>query len=141
MNLPRFLVITPAYNPSEQYLQECIDSVNSQVSSKYSIIHAIIFNGPEKSSFKYHTNILKASPNYQLAFLDIAPIKGVSTARNTALSSFSFDFCAFLDSDDVWPLGYLHQLFDITQLILPSMQSLANLNCFRKQDVAPGLPI
>ena len=112
MNLPRFLVVTPAYNPSEQYLQECIDSVNSQVSSKYYIIHAIIFNGSEKSFFNNHTNLLKASPNYHVAFLDIAPIKGVSFARNTALSSFSFEFCAFLDSDDVWPPGYLHQLFE-----------------------------
>lgn len=111
MTLPRFLVITPAYNPSKDYLLQCISSVSSQVSDNYSITHAVIFNGHEKYMSNWLRSLFIDSDNYHLKLVDIAPIKGVSIARNTALQSFSFDFCAFLDSDDIWQPGYLQKLF------------------------------
>ena len=108
---PTFLVITPAYEPNIEYLCECIYSVRSQVSLNYNILHVVIFNGQVSFDTTSLDHLQESSFNYTLQFEDIAPIKGVSVARNVVLQKYLFDFCAFLDYDDLWPSYYLERLF------------------------------
>ena len=90
-------VIMPAYN-SEKYIGEAIESVLNQ---SYKNWELIIVND---ASCDNTESIIKeyAAKNSKIVLISLKENKGVSNARNIAISSAKGRYIAFLDSDDIW---------------------------------------
>lgn len=90
-------VIMPAYN-SEKYIGEAIESVLNQ---SYKNWELIIVNDASSDNTE---NIIKAyaAKNNKIVLISLSENKGVSNARNVAISSAKGRYMAFLDSDDIW---------------------------------------
>lgn len=90
-------IIMPAYN-SEKYIREAIESVLNQ---SYKNWELIVVNDASSDSTE---NIIKeyATQNNKIVLISFSENKGVSNARNIAISSAKGRYIAFLDSDDIW---------------------------------------
>lgn len=91
---PGVSVIIPVYN-SEQYIQQCIQSVLDQTYSSLEIL--IIDDGSTDNSLKLCQEFKKADNRIQIFS---QRNKGASSARNYALDIATGDYVFFLDSDD-----------------------------------------
>ncbi|MDV4150428.1 glycosyltransferase [Clostridium sp. AL.422] len=87
-------IILPIYNV-EKYLQECLESILNQSYKDYELI--IVDDGSKDNS-------LKIVNSYKEKFKNLVILtqenKGVSVARNLALSYANGDYISFVDSDD-----------------------------------------
>jgi glycosyltransferase involved in cell wall biosynthesis len=103
--MPLISVIIPLYN-KEQFIEATLLSVLNQTFSDYEII--IINDGStDKSvevvnSFDDNRIILYTTKN-----------KGVSHARNFAISKANSDLIALLDGDDQWEPTHLENLYKL----------------------------
>lgn len=87
-------IILPIYNV-EKYLKECLESILNQSYKDYELL--IIDDGSKDNS-------LEIAKNYKYKFKDLIIFtqdnKGVSEARNLALSNAKGEYILFVDSDD-----------------------------------------
>ena len=84
------------YWESINYLEQCIDSIQSQVYQNWEII--FIDNNSNKSPKK----ILNRIKNSKLKYYKLKEYNPLGKARNIALNKCSGDFIAFIDTDDIW---------------------------------------
>lgn len=89
-------IIVPVYN-TEQYLQQCVDSLLSQDFDDFEIL--LINDGSTDGS-------LNVCENYASIFSNVRVINkpngGLSSARNTGVYYAQGDWVVFVDSDDYW---------------------------------------
>lgn len=94
MENPKVSIIIPCYNV-EKYIEECLDSINSQTYNNLEII--CVDDGSTDDTL----SILKA---FESAYPDITIIhqinRGLSEARNTGIRLATGDYIVFIDSDD-----------------------------------------
>ena len=88
-------IITPIYNVSVNYLRECSRSVFASTYAQWEWI--IVDDGSTDPEIQAFLDSLEDS---RIRILH-SPHKGVSYARNLALSSLRSDYFLFLDADDV----------------------------------------
>lgn len=94
--MKKISVIIPVHN-TEQYLEQCIDSVLNQT---YSHIEVIIINDNSKDN---SINIINKYQKLDNRIILVnAKQTGLSNARNTGLQRVTGDFVIFLDSDDYY---------------------------------------
>ena len=97
-------VIVPVYNV-EEYLEECLDSIQCQT---YSNIEVILVNdGSTDHSQDICERYCKQDPRFRL--INQAN-KGLSGARNRGMTESKGEFITFVDSDDVLKDDMLEQL-------------------------------
>lgn len=100
-------IIVPTYNV-EQYLEECLQSIKDQSFTDW---HCYIVND---GSTDFSPVIATAFAEKDSRFIVLHKENGgVSSARNLGLQQVfkgNYEFIAFLDSDDVFPLNYLEAM-------------------------------
>lgn len=89
----KFSVIIPSFNREEQ----TIAAVNSVLKQTYKNFELIVIEDGS-SSLGLERVVLEAGQNY----FGLEENRGVSCARNFAVSKSSGEYLAFLDSDDLW---------------------------------------
>ncbi len=97
-------VIVPAYNVQE-YLNDCIDSILDQKVQGEIII---VNDGSKDKS-------LEIAKKYEADRPDIVKVisqvnKGLASARNTGIMNAKFEWCLFLDADDMLVDGALEKI-------------------------------
>lgn len=92
-------VVIPVYN-SEKYLQETLDSVESQTVGM-SEIQVVLVNDGSRDGSADICQAFKAKYPDNVVFVDKSN-EGVSVARNVGLSKATGEIVTFLDSDDLW---------------------------------------
>lgn len=105
-------IVIPAYNV-EKYIKECLDSVCGQ-HPKYKTLVTIINDGSTDKTGQILTDI--TSKNWGGSEICIEIIeqknKGLSGARNTALSNIKAKYVMLLDSDDILPENTISTMLD-----------------------------
>lgn len=96
MNSVDVSIVVPVYN-AETYLKECIESVLQQSFSNYEII--LVNDGSTDSSGKICDTLAQRDNRIKVFHEEN---RGVSAARNLALSAVSGNYVIFLDADDYW---------------------------------------
>ena len=101
-----FDVIVPIYRISKQFLERCLESIDDQTLTDYTV-YVCDGTPPEHEEYdaqamveSYGFNYLRQDPNRKL----------VGGARNQAVAEGSNPFIAFLDGDDQWYDSYLTEL-------------------------------
>ena len=97
-------VIIPVYNV-ENYLEECLNSVQTQT---YTNIEIILVNDGSTDNSK-HICERYCQEDSRFHLLN-QKNKGQSVARNTGVAASSGEFIVFVDSDDVIKANYLEEL-------------------------------
>src|SRR4051794_40289118 len=97
---PVVSVVIPAYNAAP-YIQETLQSIFAQTFEQFEVI--IVNDGsPDTAEFE----VALAPFRSRVIYLK-QENRGVSAARNCALSIARGEYVAFLDSDDIWEPNYL----------------------------------
>jgi glycosyltransferase involved in cell wall biosynthesis len=96
-------VVVPVYNGS-RYLKEAIESI---VRQNFDMLEIIIVDDGSTDDTK---QIVQSLPYTNLIYL-YQENGGPSKARNSGIRAAKYDYIAFLDADDTWPLGKLHSQF------------------------------
>lgn len=108
-------VIIPTYRP-EDYLAQCLDSLDLQTLAKDYFRVIIVLNGDRDPYWSMINNWCESKAlRYELIYTQT---KGVSNARNIALDKVSTPFVAFIDDDDYVSPDYLKSLFECIMIIL-----------------------
>ena len=87
-------IIVPIYN-AEQFLEKCIESIQSQTHQKIEII--LVNDGSSDNSLKICENY--SAEDSRIVIIDKLN-GGVSSARNHGLKTAKGEFCCFVDADD-----------------------------------------
>lgn len=97
----KFSVVIPAYN-CESVIVDALDSILSQTKREY-IGEIIVVNDGSKDNTKAVLEEYAASKKDEIKIYIINKENGgVSAARNDGVKKASFEWIAFLDSDDEW---------------------------------------
>ncbi len=117
-------VVIPIYN-SEEYLQECLDSVRTQTWENIEII--LINDGSKDNSLE----ICKYNQQLDERIIVISQENsGVSTARNKGMDKASGDFIIFVDSDDICDRKYVEELLNNNAELEEDSLVIAGLRIF-----------
>lgn len=105
-----FSIIIPVYN-AEQYLEECLESIERQTLPNFEVI--LVDDGSSDSSL----DICRAFSKCDSRFIVIEQENaGTSAARNTGIRASSGKYITFIDNDDFWMSGdALAQLLQVAQ--------------------------
>lgn len=102
-------VIIPVWNV-EEYLDACLESVSLQTYSNLEVI--MVDDGSTDGS----TGICRAWEKKDSRFILVRKENGgPSIARNVGLDNAKGDYIAFVDSDDILHVEYIHTLIDIVK--------------------------
>lgn len=103
-------IIVPVYN-AEETLPRCLDSIKGQTFSSW---QAIVVNDASSDGSE---EVIKsyAEKDSRFVYIKNETNKGVSAARNAALSKVSARFVAFIDADDFWEKDFLKRLFETAE--------------------------
>lgn len=102
-------IIIPTYKP-KHYIEECLDSIQHQSFSKEDFEVIIVLNGPIQP---YLNRINKLVEKYDFQIIILATEqRGVSNARNLAITKSSGEYICFIDDDDTISPSYLTELHD-----------------------------
>jgi CDP-glycerol glycerophosphotransferase len=97
--MPLISVVVPIYNV-EEYLEPCLESIARQTVQDLEVI--MVDDGSTDRSGEIAAAFAQRDPRFKLVTKENG---GLSSARNTGAEHATGDFLAFLDSDDLLPLG------------------------------------
>ncbi len=131
--LKKISVIIPSYKPN-QYLFECLDSLENQTLEKKYFEVIVIINGPKEP---YYSHLIDSKKNYNLDLKCLyCNYQGVSNARNMGLDTALGENICFIDDDDFVSNNYLESLLDLK---LQESIVISNLLCFTDEKDTPTL--
>ncbi len=107
---PKVSVIMPVYN-RERYLPQAIESVLNQTYQDFELI--IVDDGSADAACSIIREYAQKDQRIRCAFHE--KNRGVSAARNTALSMAQGEWIAVIDSDDAWHPERLEKLLKIAK--------------------------
>ena len=104
-------IILPTYRPDD-YLWECLDSIDNQTLSHDEFELLIVLNGPREPYERQIQAYLSAHPDLssRLIYNEVA---GVSAARNRGLDEARGEYICFIDDDDIITPTYLQSLYEL----------------------------
>ena len=108
-----FSVVVPIYN-TEQYLQECIDSVINQTIGFEKIQLILINSASTDSSEEICRTYCETYPE-QIKYIKLIENRGPSSARNVGLDCATGKYVVFLDSDDKYRQEAFERAYDFFQ--------------------------
>lgn len=94
MNQPLFSIIIPAFN-AEQYIGECITSLQQQTFSDFEVV--VVDDGSTDETFSVCQQLFGTLPNYLLIHQDN---HGQIAARWNGINHANGLYCMFVDADD-----------------------------------------
>src|ERR1043166_8445137 len=97
--MPLISVVVPIYNV-EEYLEPCLESIARQTVQDLEVI--MIDDGSTDRSGEIAAAFAERDPRFKLVTKENG---GLSSARNAGAEHATGEFLAFLDSDDLLPLG------------------------------------
>ncbi len=100
----KFSIIIPVYNV-EKYLEQCIESIISQIDEHDEVI--LVDDGSTDTSFSICQN---AQAKYKNVTFVHTKNRGCSAARNTGFELAQGEYIIFMDSDDYWLENSFQQL-------------------------------
>lgn len=100
--MPLVSVIIPAYNASNT-IEDCLCSLNKQSDNNFEVI---VYDDGSLDDTLIKVESFKRYSNFPLKIFT-GDNRGVSYARNFAISKASGDFLAFIDSDDLVESNYI----------------------------------
>jgi teichuronic acid biosynthesis glycosyltransferase TuaG len=103
-------IITPSFN-SSKYIRETVASVLNQTYGNWELI--IVDDGSKDSSTEIIKDFSKTDDRIKGFYFD--KNRGVSEARNYAISKAKGKYIAFLDSDDLWSAHKLEKQLSFMQ--------------------------
>jgi glycosyltransferase involved in cell wall biosynthesis len=106
---PLVSILTPAYNAAA-YIEETIASVRGQTYPHFELIVA-----DDGSTDGTLDAVRRAADGDSRIVLVSSPHGGPATARNAAAAVARGQYCALLDSDDVWMPDYLSEQLEIAR--------------------------
>jgi teichuronic acid biosynthesis glycosyltransferase TuaG len=101
-------VIMPAYKMGK-FIGSALESVGKQTFRNWEII-VVDDCAPDDGTSTIVRNFADSNPEHRIEFIRHEKNKGVSGARNTAMSASRGGLIAFLDPDDSWKPTYLEQM-------------------------------
>lgn len=107
---PKVSIIMPVYNRG-RYLRQAIESVLSQTFQDFELI--LVDDGSTDNSRAIIKEYPEKDKRIRYAFHE--KNRGVSAARNTALSMAQGEWIAIIDSDDAWHPERLEKLLEIIE--------------------------
>ncbi len=99
-------IVIPTFNRSST-LSRAIQSVFNQEFREYTLW--VVDDGSTDNSLTILKKWQSLFPEQQMQIIQLSENKGVSIARNTGIRAGQAPWLAFLDSDDEWLVGKLHQ--------------------------------
>lgn len=108
--MKKISIIIPTYKPQD-YLWECLDSLNNQTFPKESFEVILVLNGcnePYKSKIEQYVDSKMQDVN--VVFIHTLQ-GGVSNARNIALDNAKSEYITFIDDDDFVSPTFLDDLY------------------------------
>ena len=119
-------IVIPLYN-SENYIVECLDSIQNQNVIQYAFEIIIINDGSTDKSLEIVENYSK---NYTNIKIDSQINRGCAAARNNGIKKASGEYIFFIDSDDYIASNTLNilmnKLNDVDLLTFKSIQTSEN---------------
>lgn len=94
--MKKISIFVPVYN-CEEYLEECLESIENQTFNKEEIEVIIINDGSSDKSLDIINNFSKKNPDWIIRSREN---KGVAITRNEGLDLVNGEYLMFLDSDD-----------------------------------------
>ncbi len=119
-------VVVPVYNV-EEYLIECLDSINNQIKDKLQVI--IIDDGSPDRSGEMADEYCKTHPNFECHHIENG---GLGHARNYALQFAKGKYIAYIDSDDIIPPEAYQEMYNAAERNGSDM-AICNVVRFNKQ--------
>lgn len=104
-------IVTPVHN-SEEYLNECMDSVSFQTHKNWE--HILVDDCSTDNSAALIKE--RAAKDSRIYYVKLEKNSGAGVARNTAIKMAKGDYIAFLDSDDLWDLNKLEKQLAFMQI-------------------------
>ena len=129
--MPLISIIIPVYNV-ELYIHKCLDSIVCQTNCNYELI--LVDDGSTDSS-------LSICKEYKSVYPDRIVLveqnnKGVSVARNMALSKAKGEWVLFLDSDDWFSKDLFNRIVPLlqcgTDIIQFGLSKVTSKECYRR---------
>lgn len=111
----KFSIIIPIYN-TEQYIEECINSVRKQHYQHWELI--LVDDGSTDNSLTICEKIAKLEPRIKLFHKEN---EGVSSARNYGLKYITGDYLIFVDADDLVLPYWLDEYYKCIKFNNPDM--------------------
>lgn len=90
-------IVTPSFN-SEKYIEETIQSIQSQTHSNWE--HIIVDDGSSDHTVSIIQKLQKEDPRIKLIVL--SENSGSAVARNKGIECAKGSYLTFIDSDDIW---------------------------------------
>lgn len=147
MENPKISIIIPVYN-SEEYLEECLDSVVAQTIQDVEII--CINDGSSDHSLKILNEYKKKDKRIQVITQENA---GAGAARNHGLRLAKGKYLSFLDADDFFERDMLEKaykkieeyqadfvVYESDQYYMDKKEFIKNPLTLRKKDIPPYSP-
>lgn len=107
--MPKVSVIIPVYN-TEQWLEECIDSVSKQTYQDLEII-CIDDSSTDGSSDLLKANALKDN---RIKIVTLEKNSGLASVRNIGMDLAKGEYIYFVDSDDSIQMNTIERLYNIS---------------------------
>src|SRR5690606_25070912 len=117
-------IIIPTYKTGE-YFKETIDSIRFQDFSGYDIEVIVVLNGEKEP----YLNLLKDIKNDFSFKLIYTSLKGVSNARNIAITEAKGKYLLFLDDDDLLSEKYISTI--LSNAKNEDTVYVSNMLCFK----------
>lgn len=114
--MPSFTIIMPVYN-AEKTVNAAIESVLSQLSDGDELLLV------DDASTDGSLDLLVKIVDKRVKLLKHSQNQGISGARNTALPHVKGDYIAFMDADDLWPIGRHALVKDVIAASAPDIIS------------------
>lgn len=108
--MPKIAILIPSYKPGE-YIERCLDSIESQTLAKQHFTVYIALNGPKEHYEEYLLEMLSRKTfHYKYYYLSES---GVSNARNLLIDNSTEPYITFMDDDDCISEIYLESLLSV----------------------------
>lgn len=132
-NLTRFSFIIPLYN-KEKYIIYTLNSILQQSYKEYEVI--IIDDGSSDNSFNVVEEFINKMNLTESFFLYSQENNGVSSARNNGILKAKYEFCVFLDADDV--IIYVDYLNSAREIISKNSIDIIGYNFIPNKNNIPA---
>ena len=122
-----FSVVIPAYN-REKELVSCLDSVLNQIYEEFEII--VVDNGSTDNTKEVVQSYIDSDPRIKYFWQENSGSPAGS--RNTGIKNSSFEWVAFLDSDDYW---YKTKLEEVVNRLKDSDESVIAVSHYEDKEI------
>lgn len=129
--MPEISIIVPVYNPGEEKLTRCLNSIIEQTFTDFEVI--LVDDGSCDGSSEVCDKFCKMDTRFDVIHQENA---GVSRARNRGIEESSGRYICFIDCDDYVKCEYLEILFTLVNKESADLGIGGGRTTYRKEIIA-----